>query len=79
MAHARRKLGLLLFWRCEMQEELDLLIPRLREYLFCGGTAEGVKTMFEQHGMRIISEDEGEFLDWCEVREFAEMPVQGTA
>lgn len=62
-----------------MDDELSRLIPRLREYLFFGGTAEGVQTLFQQHGMRIISEDDGEFLDWCEVREFAEMPVEGTA
>jgi hypothetical protein len=62
-----------------MDSEIKVLIPRLRDYLMMGGTAEGVLTLFAQHGLRVISEDEGEFLDWAEFREFAEMPCEGTA
>lgn len=28
---------------------------------------------------RLITEDEGDFLDWAEVQEFLAMPVEGTA
>ena len=64
----------------EMQEEIERLIPVLRSYLLHPrATAAGVQALFERHGLRVITEDEGDFLDWCEVREFAEMPVEGTA
>ena len=56
------------------------LLADLRSYLVrYPGSAKGLGTLLAKHGFRLITEDEGEFLDWAEIREFAEMPVEGHA
>lgn len=61
-----------------MDEDLERLIPTIRTYLLHpSASAPGLRALLEHNGMRLITEDEGDFLDWCEVREFAEMPVAG--
>lgn len=63
-----------------MQDEIERLIPVLRGYLVTHpGSAEGIQALFARYGLRVITEVEGDFLDWAEIKEFAEMPVEGTA
>ena len=63
-----------------MEEELNRLIPSLRAYLLHPrANAKGMTALIERHGLRIITEDEGEFLDWAEVQEFLSIPVEGHA
>lgn len=61
-----------------MDDDLERLIPALRTYLLHpGACAPGLRALLEHNGMRLITEDEGEFLDWAEVRDFMEMPTAG--
>lgn len=63
-----------------MDDDLRDLIPELRTYLLHYPVCpEGVRELFESHGYRIIDADEAEFLEFCEIREFAELPCEGSA
>lgn len=63
----------------ERREGIDDLMRRLREYLMTQNCPVGFVTLIEHEGWRLIDHDEADYLDWCEARDFIEMPVASNA